>query len=273
MEFKLVSIDGHRKDASAADEFSGQEYGAYESFRFHQGHVFLLDEHFDRLGKSLSALGIVWDDERNKYYSWIADLCRDTPAHKDVFVRFSVISENEKTQVSIYGAYIDFFSPKSYQAVTLDKTRLDKPEYFKDTGFRIKTADYIKGNLNIRQSDGLDEGIDGILLTPEGYVAEALTANVLWAKAGKLYTPPLNTGILAGTMRAYLMRSNEIEETLAAPEELESADEIILTSGASYLRPLAKVNGRGKPGAEGTVFKKLYAQLIKDVEKFSKALT
>lgn len=270
MDFVKLSINGQACSISEIEQLGAR--GAYESFRLHENKVFLLDEHFDRLKKSLAALGISWDDDRKKYHEWIADLFSDVPKDKDVFVRFSVTSRDGKTDVAIYGAYIDFFSPKPYEAVTLSKTRLDKPEYFEETGFRIKAADYIKGSMNIRESDGLDEGIDGILLTPEGYVAEALTANVLWVKSGKLYTPPLDTGILAGTMRAYLMQGNEIAEVLAKPDELEKADEIILTSGASYLRPLGKINGIDKPGVNGSVFNKLYNELQKAIEDKSVAL-
>lgn len=270
MDFVKLSINGQPCSVSEIEQLGA--HGAYESFRLHENKVFLLDEHFDRLKKSLAALGISWDDDRKKYHAWIADLFSGVPKGKDVFVRFSVTSRDGKTDVAIYGAYIDFFSPKSYEAVTLSKTRLDKPEYFEETGFRIKAADYIKGSMDIRESDGLDEGIDGILLTPEGYVAEALTANVLWAKGGTLYTPPLDTGILAGTMRAYLMQGNEVEEMLAKPGELEQADEIILSSGASYLRPLGKINGIEKPGINGPVFKKLYEKLSEDIKRVSKPL-
>ncbi len=273
MQFKLISINGHKRDIAKVNNLYGNRYGAYESFRLHSGKVFLLNEHFDRLKKSLAALEISWDDDRQKYSSWIADLCEGMPKDKDAFVRLAVIlSENEEPEIIICAAFIDFFAPKSYEAETIKKTYFQKPEHFNRAGFRIKSTDYISANTDIKKSAGLSENTDGILLTPEGFIAEALTANVIWSKNGAIFTPPLDTGILAGTMRAYLMKENKITEGSARPKELESADEIILTSGASYLRPLSKINGIKKPGDSGPVFKRLYEKLQKDIDSKSVSL-
>ena len=118
----------------------------------------------------------------------------------------------------------------------------------------------------------MTEGVEGILLTPEGNIAEALSANIFWSKDGQLFTPPLETGVLAGTMRAHIMKNHEVEEVLAGAEVLDAADEIILTSGASYLRPLSKINKIEKSGKNGPVFKKLYEQTLTDIETKAKEL-
>jgi 4-amino-4-deoxychorismate lyase len=272
MKIEKVSIDGLEQNLSAIDETLARDYGAFESFRLHKGRVFLLDEHFDRLKRSLSALSISWDDNREKYCSWISDLCQGLPEDKDAFVRFVVTSAGGSPTTSIHVGYIPFFAPKSHRAVVLDKTKLAKPEYFAKTGFRIKSVNYIKDLINTRKSAGLDAGIEGILLTPDGYVAEGLTSNIFWSKAGELHTPPLDTGILAGTMRGYLLTKNKVKEELAGEDILMDADEIILTSGASYLRPLSEINSIQKTGVNGPVFKKLYKELIVDIEKNSKDL-
>ncbi len=268
MKIENISINGIVKDGPAADKLLLDSHGAFESFRLHGGRVFLLDEHFDRLKKSLQALGINWDDDRQKYCSWIKDLSRNLPKDKDAFIRFTATP----TDIIIQIRYIPPFSPKSYQAVILDKITLEKPNYFEKFGFRIKSVDYIKARTNLRKTAGLKPGVEGILLTPDGFVAEALTANIFWAKDGQLFTSPLELGILAGTMRGYLMTKNKVKEALAKATDLDNAEEIILTSGASYLRPLSEINNIKKPGAAGSVFKRLYSELVEDIEKKSKPL-
>lgn len=270
MKIRRTSVDGIEQPNPANEELvpaSGN--GAYEAFRVHEGKVFLFDEHFERLKKSLGALAIDWDDERQKYSAWIAELCANLPAGEDAFVRFVVTGEGSEPVTTIQAGYIRPFAPRSYKAVVLDQTKLDDPEYFSEVGFRVKSVNYINERTDKQKSAGLDTATEGILLTPEGYVAESLSANIFWAKAGKLYTPPLSTGILAGTMRAYIMGNNEVEEILAPKEALDEADEIILTSGASYLRPLGKINDIEKPGAEGPIFKRLYEELKTDIVKKS----
>lgn len=267
MNFEKFSINGLKQTEATEKSFENIQ-GAFESFRVHKGRVFLLNEHFDRLKEGLEALDINWDDDRRKYHEWIKDICADLPKNKDAFVRLSAT----ESDVLIHVAYIDFFAPRAYKAEIINSPRLQLPEYFERTGFRIKSVDYINHNQAIRKSAGLDEEIAGILLTPGGHVAEELRSNVFWTKDGKLFTPPLETGILAGTMRAYILKNHKIEETLANAETLESADEIVLTNGAGYLRPLSKINGKQKPGTNGTIFKKLYERLASDIEKYSTPL-
>ena len=88
---KKFSIDGIPQDISSEDKITPRGKGAFESFRVHDNRVFMLEEHFERLAKSLKALDINWDKSQQECYSWISKLCDDLPAGQDGFVRFSVI--------------------------------------------------------------------------------------------------------------------------------------------------------------------------------------
>lgn len=292
MKLVKVSINGQSKsvDTAAISVISHgvmYAFGAFESFRVSDSKAFLWDEHFDRLKKGLEILGIEWDDNRSKYKRWVAEICNDTPSDKDAFVRFMVLGGEgnlgisgellHNTQVVIYVGYIPKFIPIVKVGVVMDKVRCQLPEYFPLTNFRIKTPDYTSARIvnqeleAWRAKNNIDPSakVDGILLTPDGFVAEGLTSNVFWVKNGQLYTPPLSTGILSGTIRGHLIKNNKVKEILAGPEALEEADEIILTAGASFLNPLESINGIKKPGANGEVYKKIYQQLLSDMEKLS----
>ena len=45
---------------------------------------------------------------------------------------------------------------------------------------------------------------------------------------GKLITPPIVSGLLAGTFRNHLLESGEIEEQIVGIEELKNAKQIFL---------------------------------------------
>lgn len=76
-----------------------------------------------------------------------------------------------------------------------------------------------------------DHGCDeAILLTPDGKLCEAAGANLFWIAHGKIYTPSLTTGCLAGTTRAAVMRLMAVEEVVADLGTLHNVDAIFLTS-------------------------------------------
>jgi 4-amino-4-deoxychorismate lyase len=287
MKIEKVSINGKVTPATSAlipSADHGFMYGvnAFESLRVHEGKAFLLHEHFDRLKKGLDALGIEWDDDRKKYFSWIKDLCVDLSVGSDAFIRFVVtagtnefwVPEEKYTDptVIIYRGSISPYTPSDKRAVTLRTVNRVKPEYFTRSGFRIKSMDYISTRAAKLELKEAGKGLDGILLTPEGHIAEGLTSNIFWVKDKELYTPPLDSGILAGTVRAYLVSGNNVNEVLVTPGELEDADEIFFTSGSGYLNPLSEINGRVKPGTNGPAFRQLHQNLIEDIGRDSKSL-
>ncbi|HEX5798242.1 MAG TPA: aminotransferase class IV [Candidatus Saccharimonadales bacterium] len=267
MSIEAVSINGKlfspaEAEVSAVDRGLMFAHGAFETFRVSEDNIFLHDEHFARLDKSLKALDISWTYDKDKHLGWIKGLSSSIPAGKDGRIRFCVTSgiPDGQPNVIIYLSLIDKFKPIEKKARILKSITRHQPEYFSATGFRIKSLEY--SYLYLAKKELQDESSEGILLNPAGYVAEALTANIFWSKAGKIYTPPLNLGILAGTVRGWLMDNFGIEEKLAQQEELFEADEIFLTTGASYLIGISQINGMQKPGISGPSYKKIYQLLI-----------
>ncbi|WP_167856271.1 aminotransferase class IV [Hymenobacter metallicola] len=86
-----------------------------------------------------------------------------------------------------------------------------------------------------RQQRGLDEII---LCDAAGHVAEAGASAVFWLNAGKLFTPSLTTGCVAGVRRAHLLRVARqhglpCEEGLFYPETLLAAETVFVANVAS----------------------------------------
>ena len=54
-------------------------------------------------------------------------------------------------------------------------------------------------------------------------ITEAMTANVVANLGGRLVTPPVSCGLLAGTMRAELLAAGDIEEGRIPVERLAEA--------------------------------------------------
>lgn len=267
MKIEAVSINGEvyppdEAKISAADRGFMFAHGAFETFRVSEGKIFLFDEHFARLDKNLKALNISWTLEPDRHIEWIKDISSKIPADKDGRVRFCVTSGNDgqSPNIIIYLDFIEKFKPLDKKAWILKSINRHRPEYFAHTGFRIKSLEY--SYVYMARKELADEDTEGILLNPEGYIAEALTSNILWAKDGEIYTPPLDLGILAGTMRSWLMKSLNVKERLAKQEELFQSDEIFLTAGASYLTGINQINDIPKPGVKAPIYQKVFQTIV-----------
>ncbi len=65
-----------------------------------------------------------------------------------------------------------------------------------------------------------------VLWNERGEITEGCISNVVIRKGGRLVTPPVRCGLLAGTFRESLLASGEIEEYIITVEALRAAEEI-----------------------------------------------
>ena len=75
-------------------------------------------------------------------------------------------------------------------------------------------------------------GFDDVLLfNGKGEITESTIANVAVEIQGRLCTPPVSCGLLAGTLRAQLLQQGElVERPITVEELLRSRDVILLNS-------------------------------------------
>lgn len=80
-----------------------------------------------------------------------------------------------------------------------------------------------------RQRAHAAQGVDEVLFCNErGELTEGSITNLFIERAGRLLTPPLSSGLLAGTLRAELLATGKAQEQLLTPADLETADAIWL---------------------------------------------
>ena len=86
------------------------------------------------------------------------------------------------------------------------------------------------------------------MLNTRGDVACAAAANVFWLWGGRLYTPRLDCGVLAGTMRAQVIAAAQgqglpVIETRSGVAELARADAVFLTNSLIGVRQVRSLDG------------------------------
>lgn len=84
---------------------------------------------------------------------------------------------------------------------------------------------------------GQDDVDDVILLNERGEVTESTRANAVVERAGLRFTPPVESGLLAGTFRAELLARGEIEEHVLTPHDLATADALFLINSVRKWMP------------------------------------
>jgi branched-chain amino acid aminotransferase len=101
-----------------------------------------------------------------------------------------------------------------------------------------------------------EQGFDEVVLLNErGEVAECTSANIFAVHGSQVSTPPLSAGCLPGVTRATLLEDISapdiaISEKTLMPADLESADEVFITSTTRELLAVTSVDGlRLKPSS------------------------
>ncbi|OMP68078.1 aminodeoxychorismate lyase [Domibacillus epiphyticus] len=243
--------------------------GVFETFRTYDGKLFLLDEHIDRLNNSLRKLNIVFEFTREEVKQIIA-LLEEANGWKNAYIRLNVsagegnigLQTKPYTQPNII-AFQKSLGPAASLAVKRGKW-LETPRNSPEGGSRFKSHHYLNNVFGKREA-GDDPGVEGLFLTESGYVAEGVVSNIFWMKKNTLYTPSVETGILDGVTRRFVMKiagesGVNVEEGLYVPEVVESADEVFVTNSIQEIVPLSEIGNKPLPGADGAAVNELFTR-------------
>lgn len=93
---------------------------------------------------------------------------------------------------------------------------------------------------------------EGLFANTRGELCEGTGTNVFVIKDGVTRTPPLRSGCLAGITRELLLEWGLAAEDDLSIDDLESADEVFLTSSTRDVHPVTKLGDRAwsEPGPE-----------------------
>ncbi|MDZ4405962.1 aminotransferase class IV [Prosthecobacter sp.] len=99
-------------------------------------------------------------------------------------------------------------------------------------------------------------------------LCEGTGTNIFIVANGRVQTPPLSSGCLAGVTRALTIEACQaagiaVEETALPITILQTCDEAFLSSSTRDVHPLARINEREMPGGAGAVTQRV-AQAFRD---------
>lgn len=227
--------------------------GLFETFRTYGGRPFLLEPHLRRLRRSCAELGIRYVPDRDATEALIGSLL-SVNGLSDAYIRLSVsagvdllglpVSDYEKPSEIVYVKPLPVRDERMYaegKAIQLLQLRRNSPE----ADVRYKSFHYMNNILAKREMRRYEwaAGAEGVFLDASGHVAEGIVSNLFWIKESVLYTPALETGILPGITREYVIDLAEnlgltVSEGLYGWSELIGADEAFITNSVQELVPV-----------------------------------
>lgn len=123
------------------------------------------------------------------------------------------------------------------------------------------SANYL--NSALAKLEAKNAGYDeAIMLSEESRVSEASSENIFVVKKGKLYTPPLADGVLAGVTRDSIMEmateaGYQVREESLLRDDLYTADEIFLCGTAAEITAVKSIDKRQITNGAGPITKEL----------------
>ena len=244
--------------------------GVFEGVRFYHGRPFMLREHLARLQDSARAIGLdcPWRPEQ------LTDIVMEVVA---------AFSQKQ--------GYLRILLTRGEGALGIDPRSCARPQLIViadslqmiDPAVREQGANLIIASTRRLPADGLDPRIkslnylnhilarmeanhagahEAVLLNTRGQVAEGTADNLFLVKDGKLLTPPVIDGALAGITRQLILelageQGLTAREQSLAPYDLYTAEECFLTGTGAELIPVRSIDGRKLRQCPGPAYQQL----------------
>jgi len=270
----FIYINGqflNKKEAMISPFDHGFLYGMglFETFRVYEGHPFLLDDHLERLNQGLEVLNINSRLQREATNSILQELLK-LNGLTNAYLRLNVSAGigDIGLQVDAYNDPNILFFPKPLPPageLTEKKAIILKMKRNSPEGNERLKSHHFMNNILAKREIGNTPDVEGIFLTADGYLAEGIVSNLFWVKGNVLFTPAIQTGILNGITRQFvieLAKKNHlrVEEGFYSIVEALEAEEMFVTNSIQEIVPLTTFAGQQLPGKCGQVVQHLNHQ-------------
>ncbi len=240
--------------------------GIFEGIRAYDGRVFKLKEHIDRLYRSAKVFLIEIPYTKEEMIQAVCQLLRVNNL-RNAYIRITVTRGTglgldprnvaHPATVIIMTDQLALYPQEMYEkglrVVTVPIPVPPSPAIDP----RVKSIGKYINNIMAKFIANMQNAGEGLMLTVDGYVAEATGDNLFIVEREKLVTPPAYEGILEGITRATVIElargaGYPVEERRLTLYDVYTADEAFLTGTAAEVVPMVELDGRkigdGKPG-------------------------
>ncbi|MDR0435080.1 MAG: aminotransferase class IV [Gracilibacteraceae bacterium] len=252
-------------------------YGVYEACKAFAGKIYALQEHMNRLDRSLRALRITPGRSREELEGGMEELARRS-GYETAFVYMQItrgVGKRGPEQpagapvVAMFATELETMTPAAWNGgiavITLPDERWAHPD--------IKSLNLLP-NILAKEKALEQDAQEAVFYNAQNIVTEAASSNVFAVLAdGRLVTPPLDGHILEGVSRLMILRRAresgiKIEETYFTRAELAQAAEIFITGTGAEIIPVTGLDGvRVGGGRAGEWTRRLYEDYLRAVRQ------
>jgi branched-chain amino acid aminotransferase len=239
--------------------------GVFEGIRFYSGKVFRLEEHMERLYKSAAAIGLTIPLDTPTLTEALLETIRRNGL-TDGYIRLVVTRGKgdlglspwncPKPTIIIVAAKITLYPEESYEKGLRVVTCATRRIAHGALSPMVKSLNYLNNIMAKIEASHAGAG-EGLMLNEQGLVAECTGDNIFLVSGGRITTPPISSGALAGVTRAVAIKlagelGIEVSEPQTTRYDIYTADECFLTGTAAEIIPAVELDsrpiGNGKPG-------------------------
>ncbi len=266
MSRKTIYLNGERvsEDRACVSIFDrGFQFGdsVYEVIRCYNGVPFLLDEHLDRLSRSLDQLGMALPRSLSDMQELCKRVAREHGLEPSVLymqVTRGVADRSYLPPENLTATWVVYcethrMRERRVYAQGISAAILPDIRWLRCD---IKTTSLVASVLQKMRASSMEA--DDVLVEREGLgVVESGSGNLFVVKDGSLTTAPEGTFILSGTARRLTLKLAQemgIEVRFAHPsrDQVYGADEVFITSTTAEVLPVSRIDavsiGGGEPG-------------------------
>ncbi|WP_409303681.1 aminodeoxychorismate lyase [Peribacillus sp. SCS-155] len=244
--------------------------GLFETFRIYEGHPFLLDEHLKRINVGLQELHIQFTCEKHHVLEILDELLVANDLH-NARIRLNIsagvselgIQTLKYTQPNI----MVFMQPLQNSDLLQERKAviLKTPRNTPETQERLKTHHYLN-NFSAKWELAGSQEHEGIFLTKEGFLAEGIVSNLFWVKGSTIFTPSIDTGILNGITRRFIISTAEalgfsLQEGFFTITDISESEEVFYTNSVQEIVAITEIESVAKyKGKAGQAVKAIFNQ-------------
>ncbi len=259
---RILPLESVRLSPGQAGLLNG--WGVFSTLRIYDGYPFAFERHWQRLVSDASRIELPLTFDPESVWKELLDLVRANQVKSGTvriyftFNRVGYWCSEEPFPTVDWIMYTTDLPPRETIARL---AKMEHGRYSASPLSGVKVTSWLNNVWSLQQAQ--KRGFDEVILFNErGEVAECTSANVFCVRAGKVLTPPLSSGCLAGVTRAILLEMAssvgvKMQESVLTQEDLWAAEEVFVSSTTREVCPVKEIEEHKVPVVGGEVTSRL----------------
>jgi len=219
--------------------------GLFETIRFQNRKLFLIEKHLERLNLGLKTIKIKADYSDSKMLGILKEIIQKNEIENGLIRLMITRGKLEGEPWNYNGPTCLYISIRPISHISDSPVKV---VYFNESDYpiirftpAIKSMNYI-GNMLAKKDAEKYNAYEPVFINDSGFITECAIRNIFYIKGNSLITPSEDLGILPGVTRDTIMEIGsklglKIIKTKISKEDVNSMDEAFISSSGIGLLP------------------------------------